>query len=93
MSVQRERSNESKARRRAFLSVQARLVERDSSFRQFALENGYEPRTVTQVVARYAGGLDLPRGRLSFRILLTLSKSIGKEVVPGILKAAASDVA
>lgn len=33
--------------------VRARLVERGSSLRQFALNAGYEPRTVTQAVSRW----------------------------------------
>lgn len=35
--------------------VRARLVERGSSLRQFALNAGYEPRTVTRAVSRWAG--------------------------------------
>lgn len=65
--------------------IQAKLIERDSNFRQFALAKGYEPRTVVAVVDRWAGKSDLPRGRLSFRILKELSLAIGKEVTPGIL--------
>lgn len=67
--------------------IQARLVERGSSYRQFALAHGYKPRTVTQVVARWAGRNELPRGRLSYRILRDLSRTIGKEVAPGVLRA------
>lgn len=66
--------------------VQARLVERDSNFRRFALEHGYLPRTVTQVVERWAGRNELPQGMLSFRILRDLSRVIGEEVIPGILE-------
>lgn len=65
--------------------VQARLIERGSNFRQFALSHGYEVRTVTQVVQRWAGNNKLPRGRLTFQILRDLSRMIGKEIVPGIL--------
>jgi len=65
--------------------IQARLIERDSNFRQFAISHGYAPRTVTQVVKRWAGHDTLPRGRLSFQILRDLSKLIGKEILPGIL--------
>lgn len=85
--------DEKEEQRKAYLSIQARLVEQDSSFRQFALEHGYEPRTVTQAVTRYAGRHDLPRGRLTFRILLKLSQTIGTEVVPGIYAAANDDAA
>ncbi|RAI69555.1 hypothetical protein DOZ80_14030 [Pseudomonas fluorescens] len=65
--------------------IQARLIENGSNFRQFAISHGYEPRTVTQVVQRWAGHDTLPRGRLSFCILRDISKLIGKEVLPGIL--------
>ncbi|MEI7250289.1 hypothetical protein [Pectobacterium versatile] len=65
--------------------ILARLIERDSNFRQFALCGGYEPRTVTQVVSRWAGKTDLPRGRLTYKILRDLSVTIGAEVIPGIL--------
>ncbi len=65
--------------------IQARLIERGSNFRQFALSHGYEVRTVTQVVQRWAGHNKLPRGRLTFQILRDLSRLIGKEVLPGIL--------
>lgn len=65
--------------------IQARLIERGSNFRQFALSHGYEVRTVTQVVQRWAGNNKLPRGRLTFQILRDLSRLIGKEIVPGIL--------
>lgn len=65
--------------------IQARLIECGSNFRQFALSHGYEVRTVTQVVERWAGHKTLPRGRLSFRIMQDLSRLIGKEVLPGIL--------
>lgn len=65
--------------------IQARLIENGSNFRQFAISHGYEPRTVTQVVQRWAGQDSLPRGRLSFSILKDISRLIGKEVLPGIL--------
>jgi len=66
--------------------IHARLVEQGSSFRRFALKHGYKPRTVTQAVARWAGSDDQPRGRLSFAILQTLSREIGREIVPGALE-------
>lgn len=65
--------------------IRARLVENGSSFRQFALAHGYEPRTVTQAVERWAGQEGLPRGRLTFSILRDLSREIGEEILPGIL--------
>ncbi|EDX5567480.1 hypothetical protein GQG59_001384 [Salmonella enterica] len=44
--------------------IHARLIEQKSNFRQFAINGGYEPRTVTQAVDRWAGKQELPRGRL-----------------------------
>ena len=66
--------------------IQARLIERGSNFRRFAISHGYEPRTVTQVIQRWAGHNGLPSGRLTFRILQDLSVFIGQEVLPGILQ-------
>lgn len=65
--------------------LQARLVERGSSFRQFALANGYQPRTVTQAVDRWAGQAQMPQGRLTYQILRDLSEAVGAEAIPGIL--------
>ncbi|MNP12880.1 hypothetical protein D3C76_1051340 [compost metagenome] len=65
--------------------IRARLVEKGSSFRQFALAKGYEPRTVTQAVDRWAESDSLPRGRLTFRILRDLSRELGVEILPGLL--------
>jgi len=65
--------------------IHARLIEKGSNFRRFALAHGYKPRTVTQTVKRWAGSDDQPRGRLSFAILQTLSREIGSEIVPGAL--------
>jgi gp16 family phage-associated protein len=68
--------------------IRAQLVERGTSYRQWAIAHGYQPRTVTQAVNRWAGKSDLPRGRLTFRILRDLSRDLGKEVVRGVLKGA-----
>lgn len=64
--------------------VHARLIERGSNFARFAQEHHYNARTVTQIVDRWVGKTDLPRGRLSFRVLKDLSRFIGEEVTPGI---------
>ncbi len=69
--------------------IHARLIEQGTNFRQWALAHHYEPRTVTQVVSRYAGRNVLPRGRLSYAILRSLSRDLGREVVPGVLRDAA----
>lgn len=66
--------------------VHARLIEQGSNFEQWALANGYKPRTVTQAVTRWAGKKHLPQGRLTFRILQELSRDIGQEILPGLLK-------
>ena len=68
--------------------VRALLVEQGSSFQKFAMINGYNPRTVSQAVDRWAGKKVLPRGRLTFEILKKLSNSIGGDVVEGIREAA-----
>jgi len=65
--------------------IHARLIEQGSNFQRFALAHGYKPRTVTKVVQRWAGSKGQPQGRLSFAILQTLSREIGREIVPGAL--------
>lgn len=64
--------------------VRARMVERGTSFRQWSLTNGYNPRSVTQAVTRWAGDSDLPRGRLTYQILQELSCFIGQAILPGL---------
>lgn len=65
--------------------IQARLIEQGLSFRQFALTKGYEPRTVTQTVERWAESAELPNGRIAFSIMRDLSQQIGAELIPGLL--------
>lgn len=65
--------------------IQARLIEQGLSFRQFALTKGYEPRTVTQTVERWAGSETLPNGRIAFSVMRDLSTQIGVELIPGLL--------
>lgn len=64
--------------------VQARLIERGSNFRRFALAHDYQPRTVQQVVSRYAGSSKPPRGILTYKILRDLSLAIGEPVIGGL---------
>ena len=59
------------------------------TYRQWAMQRNINPRTVTQSVSRWAGRSDLPRGRKSFAILRELSREIGREIVPGVLREAA----
>jgi len=66
--------------------IHARLIEQGTNFRRWALEHGYQPRTVTQVVSRWAGRNEQPRGRLSFHILQALSQAVGSEIVPGAME-------
>lgn len=65
--------------------IHARMIERGTSFTRWAVDNGYNPRSVTQAVKRWAGADTLPRGRLTFRILQDLSVFIGAEILPGLL--------
>lgn len=65
--------------------IRARLIEKGRSFRQFAMEHGYNPRNVTQVVARWAGETRLPNGRQAFAILHDLSLEVGEELIHGLL--------
>lgn len=66
--------------------VRSVLVARGTSYAAWAAEHGYNPRTVTQSVARWAGRSELPRGLKTYRILRELSAFIGKEIVPGVLQ-------
>lgn len=65
--------------------IRARLIEKGSSFRQFAMAHGYNPRNVTLVVARWAGEKRLPYGKKAFAILHDLSIEVGEELIPGLL--------
>lgn len=67
--------------------VRARLIEQGMSLAQFARAYGYEPRTVTQTLARWAGSEKLPYGRIAFSIIRDLSRQIGAEVIEGALGA------
>lgn len=66
--------------------VRARLIEKGSSFRQWSIANGYDPRAVGYAVNRWAGRTDRqPQGRQIFKILCELSQFIGQEIQPGLL--------
>jgi hypothetical protein len=64
--------------------VRARLIERNSNLRRFALSHNYLPRTVQMVVTRYAGTGRRPRGILAWKILRDLSQTIGQPVIDGL---------
>lgn len=65
--------------------IHAGLIEQGLSFRKFAISKGYDPRTVTQTVARWAGSQTLPNGRVAFSIMRELSVQLGNELIPGLL--------
>jgi len=65
--------------------IHARLIEQGLTFRQFALARGYDPRTVTQTVTRWAGSQTLPNGRIAFSVMRDLSIQLGVELIPGLL--------
>lgn len=67
-------------------SVHAGLIERGETFRSWSLRRGYCPRTVTEVVGRWAGRKTLPRGAVARKILKDISEDLGREVAPGILE-------
>lgn len=69
--------------------VRAALVARKTSYKQWALAHRYEPRMVVYAVNTYAGSQRKPRGLVTFRILRDLSREIGREISPGILRSEA----
>lgn len=66
--------------------IHAQLIAKGSNFRIWAELHGYNPRTVTQVVTRWAGKSTLPRGRIAYQVLQKLSRDLGEEIIPGILE-------
>lgn len=67
------------------LQIRARLLEQGLTLRQFALNKGYPPRTLTQVMDRWVGSQSLPNGRISYSIMRDLSLQVGEELIPGLL--------
>lgn len=80
-------------RRHAYRTIQSLLVLKDSNMRKFANDHGFNEATVRQTILDYAGGTAMPRSRQRFRILLTLSRFVGEEVVTGIYEQAKRDAA
>lgn len=64
--------------------IRAALIKRGQSLRGWARDNDFCEFTVRAAVDRYAGTQDLPRGRVTFNVLVRLSRDIGKEIVPGL---------
>jgi hypothetical protein len=62
------------------------LAERETNLSQWAKAKGYQPHTVAKVVSRYIGTVRQPRGRLTHAILRDLSRTLGQEIIPGILE-------
>lgn len=81
-NIQDRRNPNSRLLRRVY----ANLVLQGHTLTSWAEAKGYLPRTANQVVTRYAGTQDQPRGRLSWKILCELSQDTGIELVPGSLK-------
>lgn len=67
------------------LQIRARLLEQGLTLRQFAINKGYSPRTLTQVMDRWVGASSLPHGRVAFSIMRDLSIQVGAELIPGLL--------
>jgi gp16 family phage-associated protein len=76
-----------RARRKAMTRKQLRvkLAEKGITLRQWAKDNGYQPATVIKTVGRYIETDRLPRGAKAQQILQGLSRTLGAEIVPGIL--------
>ena len=76
-------------------------MEPGSSRRESPPPDPQSPRSSASRISARQGSLqgapkirtDLPRGRMSFRILLEISRLIGWEIVPGIKKQAKEDAA
>lgn len=84
---------QSRAKQLAFRSIQADLTAQDSNIRQFAIEHEYDPGTVRLTLLTYAGTRQMPRSRKRMKILLQVSRLIGREIVPGLFTAAREDAA
>lgn len=65
------------------------LLDRGYSLRSWAAAHNYKQRIVHSAVDRWIGREELPQGPLTYRILRDLSREVGKELIPGILKDAA----
>jgi hypothetical protein len=77
-------NNQGEAMTRKELNVL--LAEQETNLSQWAKANGYQPRTVAQVVSRYLGKDRKPRGLTTYKILRDLSRMLGQEIIPGILE-------
>jgi hypothetical protein len=65
------------------------LLSRGYTLSGWAAAHHYKQRIVQSAVDRWMGREGLPQGPLTYRILRDLSKEVGQELVPGILKDAA----
>ena len=64
--------------------IRVKLLEQGSNMQRFALDHNYKPRTVQQIIHRYANSSHKPRGILTWKILTDLSKAIGQPVIDGL---------
>lgn len=65
--------------------IRAKLIERDSNIPKFAAAHDHKRRTVNQIIKRYAGTKNKPRGILTVKILQELSQFIGEPIIDGIV--------
>jgi hypothetical protein len=64
--------------------IRAELLLKGYSIRSWARQHGFCEFTTLASINRYAGTHDIPRGRITFAILVRLSRTVGKEIVPGL---------
>lgn len=64
--------------------IRGRLMMRGESVASWAAARGYQPRTVRQVIRRWAGRSGVPQGVLTSRILADLTRDLDITIVPGI---------
>lgn len=77
-------------RNKEALEVKRALYRRGLTMRGWCERHGYSYRTALNAVDRHAGGhAREPWGQTTRAILRDLSREIGREIIPGILKEAA----
>jgi len=64
--------------------IRVELMLQGYSIRSWAREHGFCEFTTLASINRYAGTQDVPRGRITFAILVQLSRTVGQEIVPGL---------
>ena len=64
--------------------IRSELLRQGYSIRSWARKHGFCEFTTLASINRYAGTSEVPRGRVTFAILVRLSRTVGKEIVPGL---------